>query len=583
MIDRPIEKIKAGATRPGLALTERFLAPFVTAVMFGYLGLFLIYPVWIMLNGAFSGVDGFSLQYFSILLSSPLIREACINSFLIALAATVVAFLLALPMAHIMTRYLFPGKSLVSALLLLPMVMPPFVGAIGLQQILSKYGVLNSFLMKVGILGYDQPIHWLGMGGVAGIVILQALHLYPILYLNLSASMSTLDPSLREAAQNMGASSRKILRTITLPLIIPGLFGGSFIVFIGSLTDLGTPLMFNFTRCIPVQIFDGISDMNTNPIGFTLVIFTLLVTALLFIAARALFMNKSYEVVSRSGHTGSFEIQASQRQKACFYSFFALIIFLAAIPNIMVVLQSFAGPWFMSALPERWTLENYSFLASHPLSVSSIRNSLYYSSVSGIIDVIFGVGIAWVITRSKARYGWLLDTLAMLPLALPGLVLAFGYMAAFDLDIPWLNPRVNPVLLLIVSYSVRRLPYMVRAACAGFQQASITLQEASTGLGASPIRTLRKITLPLILGHLIGGFILTFCFAVLEVSDSLILATREPFYPITKLMWDLISRIEPQAASYTCALGVLGMLILIISLWIASKCMGKKLGQIFRI
>lgn len=243
MIDRPIEKIKAGAAHPGLALTERFLAPFVTAVMFGYLGLFLIYPVWVMLNGAFSGVDGFSLQYFSILLSSPLIREACINSFLIALAATVVAFLLALPMAHIMTRYLFPGKSLVSALLLLPMVMPPFVGAIGLQQILSKYGVLNSFLMKVGILGYDQPIHWLGMGGVAGIVILQALHLYPILYLNLSASMSTLDPSLREAAQNMGASGRKILRTITLPLIIPGLFGGSFIVFIGSLTDLGTPLI----------------------------------------------------------------------------------------------------------------------------------------------------------------------------------------------------------------------------------------------------------------------------------------------------------------------------------------------------
>jgi iron(III) transport system permease protein len=494
LTDRPIKKIRAGASRPGLALTERFLAPLVTAVMFGYLGLFLVYPVWVMLNGAFSGVDGFSLQYFSILLSSPLIREACINSFLIALAATVVAFFLALPMAHIMTRYIFPGKSLVSALLLLPMVMPPFVGAIGLQQILSKYGVLNSFLMKTGILGYDQPIHWLGMGGVAGIVILQALHLYPILYLNLSASMSTLDPSLREAAQNMGASGRKILRTITLPLIIPGLFGGSF-----------TPLMFNFTRCIPVQIFDGISDMNTNPIGFTLVIFTLLVTALLFIAARALFMNKSYEVVSRSGHTGGFEIQASRRQKVCFYSFFTFIIFLAAIPNIMVVLQSFAGPWFMSVLPENWTLDNYSFLASHPLSVSSIRNSLYYSSISGIIDVIFGVGIAWVITRSKARYGWLLDTLAMLPLALPGLVLAFGYMAAFDVDIPWLNPRVNPVILLIVSYSIRRLPYMVRAACAGFQQASITLQEASTGLGASPIRTLRKITLPLIIGHLIGG------------------------------------------------------------------------------
>jgi iron(III) transport system permease protein len=583
LTDKPIEIIKTGAARPGTPLTERFLAPLVMVAMFGYLGLFLVYPAWVMLSGAFSGTEGFSLQYFSILLSSPLIREACINSFLIALAATAGAFLLALPMAHIMTRYVFPGKSLLSALLLLPMVMPPFVGAIGLQQILSKYGVLNSFLMKIGVLGYDQPINWLGMGGVAGIVTLQALHLYPILYLNLSASMSTLDPSLREASQNMGASGWKTLRSVTLPLIIPGLFGGSFIVFIGSLTDLGTPLMFNFTRCIPVQIFDGISDMNTNPIGFTLVIFTLLVTALLFIVARALFMKRSYEAVSRSGHTGGFEVQASQRQKLFFYLFFAFIIFLAAIPNIMVILQSFAGPWFMSVLPVNWTFENYTFLASHSLSVSSIRNSLYYSSLSAMIDVVFGVGIAWVITRSQARYGWLLDTLAMLPLALPGLVLAFGYMAAFDVNIPWLNPRVNPVILLIISYSIRRLPYMVRAAVAGFQQASITLQEASTGLGASPIRTLRKITLPLILGHLIGGFILTFCFAVLEVSDSLILATREPFYPITKLMWDLISRIEPQAPAYTCALGVLGMLILIISLWIASKCMGKKLGQIFRI
>ena len=207
----------------------------------------------------------------------------------------------------------------------------------------------------------------------------------------------------------------------------------------------------------------------------------------------------------------------------------------------------------------------------------------YYSLLSGVLDVILGVGIAWLITKSNIRFVWLIDTLAMLPLALPGLVLAFGYMATFDVNVTWLNPRINPIILLIVAYSVRRLPYMVRAACAGFQQASTSLQEASTNLGASPFQTFRRITFPLIFGHLIGGFILTFCFAVLEVSDSLILATREQFYPITKLMWDLMSRIDVQAPFYTCALGVLGMLMLLISLWLASRLMGKKFGQIFRI
>src|SRR6185503_16626547 len=129
----------------------------------------------------------------------------------------------------------------------------------------------------------------------------------------------------------------------------------------------------------------------------------------------------------------------------------------------------------------------------------------------------------------------LLDALAMLPLALPGLVLAFGYVAAFDSKITWLNPRDNPTLLLIISYSVRRLPYIVRSASAGFQQTSLTLEEASANLGESPLRTLRKITPPLVMANLIASTILTFSFAMLEVSNGLILAMKDQFLPITKM------------------------------------------------
>ena len=206
-----------------------------------------------------------------------------------------------------------------------------------------------------------------------------------------------------------------------------------------------------------------------------------------------------------------------------------------------------------------------------------------HSSLSALLDLLLGVVIAWLLTRKRIPFAGLLDALAMLPLALPGLVLAFGYVAGFDFKIRWLNPRDNPTLLLVISYSVRRLPYIVRSAYAGLQQTSVTLEEASANLGAPPFRTLRKITLPLVMANLIAGTILTFSFAMLEVSDGLILAMREQFFPITKMIWQLMGRIDPGAPGVACALGVVGMLILSASLLAAGKILGQKMGQMFRV
>ena len=135
---------------------------------------------------------------------------------------------------------------------------------------------------------------------------------------------------------------------------------------------------------------------------------------------------------------------------------------------------------------------------------------------------------------------------------------------------------------MIISYSVRRLPYIVRSAYAGFQQTSMTLEEASANLGATPFRTLRKITLPLVMAHLVAGTILTFSFAMIEVSDGLILAMREQYFPITKMIYQLMGRIDPNAPNVASALGVVGMIILTASLLIAGRILGRKMGQLFR-
>ncbi len=556
------------------------------ALLLGFFGLFLFYPVSLLLKGAFLHEGQFSLRYFGLLLSSPLQRESLLNSLAIALVTTALTTLLTIPLAWVMTRYRFFGKSLLGGLLLVPMIMPPFVGAIGLRQLLSRHGSLNLFLMKMGLLPADQPIDWLGGAGFWGIVALQVFNLYPILFLNVSAAMSNLDPALREAAQNLGANGWRLFRTITLPLILPGYFAGAIIVFIWAFTDLGTPLIFGFSRLVPVQIFDAVNDVHTNPLGYALVVFVLVLTVALFAASKRLLASRRHEMLAR-GHTSGSETLATPRQAVVIWGMIGCLIALALLPHAMVIVHSFSARWFFSVLPAEWTTATYRELVQDPLTAASIRNSLFYSSLSALLDLVLGVVIAWLLTRRRIPFAGLLDALAMLPLALPGLVLAFGYVAAFDnFRSPWLNeffnPRNNPTLLLVISYSVRRLPYIVRSAYAGFQQTSVTLEEASANLGAGPLRTLRRITLPLIMANLIAGTILTFSFAMLEVSDGLILAMKEAYFPITKMIYQLMGRIDPNAPSVACALGVVGMILLTASLVVASRLLGRKMGQLFR-
>ena len=163
----------------------------------------------------------------------------------------------------------------------------------------------------------------------------------------------------------------------------------------------------------------------------------------------------------------------------------------------------------------------------------AIANSLKYSSVATVVDLVLGVAIAYVVVRTRLAGRQVLDFLSMLPLAVPGLVLAFGYLAMSQEGhaLAFLNPVQNPTALLIIAYAVRRLPYVVRSAAAGFQQTSETLEEAAQNLGCPPVKATIRVTLPLITANLIAGGLLAFSFAMLEVSDSLILAQKQVYLP----------------------------------------------------
>ena len=549
----------------------------MSAVLWGFFALFLAYSLAHVVHEAFV-VDGrFSLTFFRLIATSPVQQQCIINSLNLGVAATVLTTLIALPLAYVMANYSFRGKQCLQALLLVPMVMPPFVGAIGMQQFFARFGSVNLLLMKLGII--HDPVDWFAGAGFLGVVILEALHLYPIMYLNVAAAMANVDPSLEEAARNLGASRWRVFRTITSPLMLPGYFAGAVIVFIWAFTDLGTPLVFHYRNVIAVQIFEKVADQKVDPMGYALVVLIAALTLVFFYLAKRFVGGQRYEMLAR-GHVGDRERPATGRKLVAIYATTLGVIALAMLPHISVALTSITQRWFMTVLPTEVTLAYYGQVFTHDVTLPSIKSSLFYSSLSTVVDVTFGVGIAYLLTRKRVPGAGLLDATAMLPLALPGLVLAFGYVGCFS---GWrgLDPRENPTALLIVAYAVRRLPYALRAAYAGFQQTSVTLEEASLNLGASPMRTLRRITLPLVAANLVAGAVLAFAFAMLEVSDSLVLAMREQYYPITKAILAMLQR--PVDGPYVAsAMGVLGMALLAVSLLVAGSFLGKRMGELFR-
>jgi len=537
---------------------------------------FMLYPLGYVFSNAFFTSEGFSLVFIKLMFSSPNNTIILANSVNLGLAVTLFTTLLSLPLALLLVRYNFPGKGLLNGLILIPMVLPPFVGAIGMRQLLARFGSINLLLLDLGVI--NQPIDWLGGGSFWGVAILEALHLYPIMYLNLAAALANVDPSLEEAARNMGASSFKLFRTVTFPLMLPGYFAGAIIVFIWSFTDLGTPLVFEYREVVAVQIFNMVTDLHQNPMGYAFVVVVIALTLFFFYLSKRILGGGSYEMLGR-GHVASAARPASASMTVIAYGVVLSISALALIPHLGVLLTSVTKRWFLSVLPSEYTVQFYKAVFSHDLVLLSIKNSLLLSSLSTIIDIVLGVTIAYLLARKRVPGRSVLDALAMLPLALPGLVLAFGYVAAFSAT-P-LDARVNPVPLLVIAYAVRRLPYMVRAAYAGFQQTSVALEEAAINLGASPMKTLYQITMPLIFANLIAGAVLSFSFAMLEVSDSLILASKESYYPITKAIYALLGRIAdgPYIAS---AMGILGLLLLAGSLFIAGRFFGRRMGELFR-
>ncbi len=506
-----------------------------------------------------------------------------VNSLYAAFLTTIFATSIGVVLAFIMARYEFRGKTFLRIALLIPLLAIPFVGAVGLLRMISLDGTVNYFLYS--FFGFKIVID-----GLAAVILVQTLHFFSLTYLSAYGAFQNIDPTLEESAENMGAKGFTLFRKVTLPLALPGIEAGAILTFILAIEDLGTLIVYEGStqvkHTLTYQIFDNI----WAPTGTVEGIATALGVLLLFIAMISFFFIRRYmslrhyAMMSKGGTWNPRFTKAKWFHYLIFYGFIIAILAFALLPHLGVFLLAFAAPgsWGTgNPIPTEFWFGNFVRMFVDPEFFGSIVNSLVYSTVAIIIIIVVGTGAAYIVARKNIPGKEGLDLLVTMPIALPGIVIAIGYLIFFS-NAPFLNLFLSPVLffapifLITFSYTVRKFPFTVRSTYAGLQQTHVELEEAAQNLGASRVRVFFGIVLPIIGASILAGAMMSFVYCMSEVSTSIILGDiNSTWGPITWKMQSALGALA-MGQSMAAAMGVLLMTIQIIVMTIVNVVLKRR-------
>lgn len=499
----------------------------VAALIAVILLLFLIIPVATVIYVAFTekGTGAFTLVNFVDFLHTDLFVRSFWNSIYVSAMAVVLASLFALPLATLTTRFEFRGALIVQTLGFIPLIMPPFVGAVAMQLLFGRNGTVN--LLLDDWLGFKIPF----MEGLNGVIFVQAVHYFPFILVNVSAALRNIDRSMEEAAQNLGCSGFRLFRRVVFPLALPGYLAGASLVFVKVFDDLATPLLLNVKDMLAPQAYLRVTAIGiADPMGYVISVVLIIVSIVAMWASAAAMRGRDYATVQRGGG-GLAKRKMGLWGNVAAYAVVILILLLVLAPHIGLLLLSFATIWSFSPLPDGFTLAHYGRVFGE--SFIYVKNTLLYASLAGLIDVVLGMAIAYIVLRTRLFGREWLDWAASAALAVPGVVLGIGYLRTFyGVQLPDGRPLATLWIMIVIALAIRRLPYALRACYAALQQISASLEEAAENLGATKWRTVRRIVVPLMMGGILAGFISSFATAAVELSATLMLVQSDTDAPI---------------------------------------------------
>jgi len=536
----------------------------LAGVVLAFLAVFLLVPVGLVIYTAFVNETGaLTLGHFSNFFDQTLMRESFVNSLSVALASVVFASIIAIPLAYLTVRFEFRGALLIQTLGVLPLIMPPFVGAVALQLIFGRSGSVN--LLLDGWFGFTIPI----MDGLVGVTFVESIHYFPFILLNLVAAMRNIDGAMEESAQNLGAKGWRLFWRIIFPLSLPGYLAGAALVFVKVFDDLGTPLVMGVTNMLAPQAYLRITSVGIeDPLGYVISVIMIVFSILaLWMAARVM-KGKDYSTLQKGG--GSLQRRRlGGWESVLAYGWIVFILLVTLAPHIGILLMSFSKVWSYSVLPDSFTLAHYATVFSDAKLM--IYNTLKYCTLAAGLDIVLGTIIAYLIYRTTLPARQWLDYLASIALAIPGLVLAIGYLRMFKgVHVPFTDtPMVATWVLIMIAYAVRRLPYALRSCMAALQQVHVSLEEAASSLGAGKVSTVRRIMVPLMLGGILAGFVTSFITAAVELSATILLTSSQSQAPMSYGIYLYMQSVAGRGAG--AALGVIAVAVVALGTYLSHR------------
>jgi len=534
---------------------------------------FLIYPLIRLFYDSFTTEAGaFTLANFQDFFTDKYYLRSLVNSLLLGVGAVITTSVLGIAIAFLLLRYEFWGRGLFSYLTIIPMIMPPLVGVMGFVFILGRAGTVNVILQDY--CGFERPVNF--MYGVHGVLLVETLHLFPLMTLSIVDAMGKISPSLDEAAESVGSRGLRKFWDITFPLTTPGYVSGALLVFIWTFADFATPLVVGVSDLLASQAYLNIIqfvDRRLFKMGIVISAIMVILAILFLIIAKKYVSIKDYSSLSYSVIERK---KLSPLAQAGAIAFLVVILVLAFIPYLGLALDSFGKGWALTPIPVKYTLQYFKRVAIE--TPKFILNSLLYSGISVLLCIAVGVPVAWVMSRTKLPGREILDSLTTLILALPGTGIGIAYMRAFREPLPFMATALIGMWIVIpIVLAVRRLPYTVRGTFASLLIVHRSFEEAAESVGATKPRTFKDVTLPLIWKGVLVGSLYSFILALQEASATLLLVVPGHEMMTVGIFNFYIGGSVNEAA----ALGVILIVLGSVCLFVINRMAGSKMGGVF--
>ena len=507
---------------------------FFTFALLALFIVFLIYPLFGILQQSVIDENGrFTLEQFHKFFTNPYYSSTILNSFTVTIAITVSTLVLGIPFAYFYSFYQLRGAKFLFVVSILCCMSAPFIGAYAWIMLLGRSGVITQSLAKIGInIG--------SIYGFKGILFVQALKLYPLVFIYMNGAFKNIDNSLIEASTSLGCKGINRFFKIILSLSMPTILAASLLVFMRSFADFGTPLIIGEGfRTFPVEIYKQYIGENGTNHAFT-------------------FSINALHPVEKRRPKGLMGV--------LIYLYTYGLSGIAILPNVYIIYLSFRN-CDRSVFKPGYSLINYT-QAAKKLLVRSIQNTFLLGFLSLALIILISIIIAYLVVRRGSVLNNTIDTLSMLPYIIPGSVIGIALAVSFSKPPIVL---VGSLWIMVLSLVIRRMPYTIRSATATLVQIPYSIEEAALSLGSSKLKTFIKITVPMMANGILSGAILSWVAIVTELSSAIILYNNKTI-TLTMSAYVAISRGNYGiAAAFSAVLTILTTISLIIYLFVSKS------------